>query len=231
MLIISIFPDIARYGVKPHGYWLHGFCMPFVLQYLDFADIIYLRMEEIRNQCSGSRWGSLERNDAWRPRWRVLKCTEGQQRRASRDAHRMLAHPSSNYPFSSNAFSEYLSQLCVASFFNPVGIELYVPNLTAGNPELPFMNAQDRASSSRGITPTTIYRLKSAALKAMGKPKNIHLRSLKLAPLPHTGGEVLITHANGWTGRGIAWREGSSGLAMVWQVNMQARALPVRIGA
>lgn len=143
----------------------------------------------------------------------------------------MLALNSFGYNFSSNAFSLFLSRLCVASFFSPVGIELFAPNLTAGNPHHAFMNSQDRANSIRGIAPTTIYRLKSAALKAMGQPKQIHLRSLKLVPLPHTAGEVLITHANGWTGRGIAWREDSAELAMVWQVNSPARGLPVKIGA
>lgn len=93
------------------------------------------------------------------------------------------------------------------------------------------MNAQDRANASRGIAPSTIYRLKNAALKAMGNPKHVHPRSIKLIPLPHTGGEVLLSHPNGWTGRGIAWKEDKAELALVWQVNSGGRPLPIRIDA
>ena len=188
-------------------------------------------MVEIRNQWIRSESGSLDKLATWRPRWRLLICAEGDQRSRSREAHRRMARNQQASDFSANAFCAFLGQLCVVTFFNPVGVEISAPKVTAGQPSQPFMNSQDRANVSRGLTPTTIYRLKQAALKAMGHLKHVHPRSLQLTPLPHTGGEVLLTHPNGWTGRGIAWREGGAELAIVWQVSAEIRGLPVKICA
>ena len=69
-----------------------------------------------------------------------------------------------------------------------------------------------------GYLPSVLLLIKQAAAKArFTNTCHNSLASLRLMPLPHLPGQLLVTHPAGWHGRGIAWWHGQTLLALAWQ--------------
>jgi len=81
-----------------------------------------------------------------------------------------------------------------------------------------WCNNQDELNLARGIEAQALMVLKQAANRARNLSPAEELWRYTVSILPHTKGEVLLSHHTGWQGRGIAWHQYGTLIALVWDM-------------